>query len=437
MTTVGWVGLGKLGLPCALALSQSCATRVVGYDHAPHVAKALASGELPGSWYEHDLDRRLQLNARAGGVSVAGSVRDVVDATDELVFIAVQTPHPPGYAGDRPPVGPARDFDYGPLTQAFAEVVFAAADLRKHVTVVIVSTVSPGVTQQRLVDPLQEFHRGFVTVVYNPFLIALGSTIRDFLEPPVILMGAEDPVRDLAPLNRLYARSHPGSTAYVTRGFETTELLKLAYNTLVTQKIVWANAVTELAGRVGASAAEVLTGVRLINGDRDHVNRGLYPGLGDGGPCRPRDLVVLDQLANSHRLSANVWDVMTEARERQSLRLAEYVAQWRRRTGRDVWILGTAYKPESSLEVGSAALLLAYQLRELNVPVRTWDPFVNGTPGPPDMVVAPAVYVLGTPHAAFASLRLPRGSVVIDPFHGAVRLPGDVEVYAPGEFERA
>lgn len=140
---VGWLGLGRLGLPCALAIADHPDHEVVGYDIAPN---------LEPSWREPGVD---DLLARTDLV-IADAVEQVVTHAD-VVFVAVQTPHAPDYDGSRPAPEQRRDFSYTHLTEASRQVAAAARRLDKHVTLVVVSTVLPG-TMDRHIRPLLGDH---------------------------------------------------------------------------------------------------------------------------------------------------------------------------------------------------------------------------------------------------------------------------------------
>src|SRR5690242_21655047 len=119
MANVGWVGLGKLGAPCAAALQHYGEHVVHGYD---------LRGTDPGDYSWSDLKP----------VELVESIADAVKLTDEVVYVAVQTPHAPLYGGDRVTPEHLLDFEYAYLVNAVREVCLAARTQRKHVTVAVV-----------------------------------------------------------------------------------------------------------------------------------------------------------------------------------------------------------------------------------------------------------------------------------------------------------
>ncbi len=396
MTNIGWIGLGKLGLPCALVLAHH-GHRVTGYDVSDHPRKILEGVEpLP---QEKDLD----VLAAMAHIELAGSIGDLVVASD-VVFVAVQTPHAPAYGGERPVPQERRDFEYGYLIQAVRDVAAEAERQGKHVTVVVVSTVLPG-TFNRHLRPL--INR-WTTLVYNPFFIAMGTTIADFRAPEFVLIGA-DREDDWKPLAEIYRAVHARPIRAVS--IESAELAKVAYNTFISMKIVYANTVMEMCHKTGADC-DAVTEVLAAATQRVTSPAYLRGGMGDGGACHPRDLIAMSWLAERLDLSTDLMGYLACAREAQTRWLADLVQQWAQQTGLNVLVLGTAYKPESDLTAGSPALLLIGMLRARGLDVADHDPHVDGE----SIVTGAALYVIGCQHVAFRTVDYAPGSVVIDPF---------------------
>lgn len=396
---VGWVGLGKLGLPCAVAL-DAAGHDVVGFDVSEAPRRHLTERSVP--YREEGLDELL-----AGhGVKVASSIADVV-AHAEVVFVAVQTPHHPGFDGTKPAPAERRDFEYGHLISAVREVCAEANTQERPIVVVVVSTVLPG-TFARALRPLQSM---WARLVYNPFFIAMGTTVADFVRPEFVLVGNDGDDMPYLQLARVYAAVHDRPIRVVS--IESAELAKVAYNVFLSVKIVFANYIAEICHKTGADADEV-TGSLALATDRIVSPRYMTAGMGDGGGCHPRDLIALSWLAERLDLSHDLADDLMAAREAHSGWLASLVAEWHHLTGLPVVVLGRSYKPETNLTLGSPARLLEWQLtHEQRLEVEVWDPHVDDDQPP---LHIPSVFVVATRHDAFAGLLIPAGSVVVDPF---------------------
>ncbi len=398
---VGWIGLGRLGLTCALAMGKHGGHHIVGYDPSPRPQQIL-NGVVPPP-EEAGIEELLN-GAR---MTIAPSPADVVAASDGIVMVSVQTPHDPRYGGETPIVEEPVDFEYGYLTQAVRDIATAADEQGKQITVVVISTVLPGTTRAHLA-PLCGPN---VRLVYGPYFIAMSTTVQDFLRPEFVLLGSDHPeaIADVADLYRtIHDRPiHPVS-------IESAELTKVAYNCFISMKIVFANMVMEICQKTGADCDQVADGLALAT-DRITSPAYMRGGMGDSGACHPRDNQAMSWLAQRLDLSADLMGYVSQAREQQSAWLADLTEHWHRMSGLPISLLGKAYKPNVSLVNGSAGLLLASQLRDRGLNVEHHDPFVDGNIT--DEALTPAVYAITTKHDCFTEYGIPPGSVVIDP-HG-------------------
>ncbi|MFI6510114.1 NAD(P)-binding domain-containing protein [Streptosporangium sp. NPDC050855] len=397
---VGWIGLGKLGAPCAMALHHLAGHDVIGYDiDRARVERMFSEGGDQGEQGFADL-------IDSGPLKLAHTVAEVVAHAD-VVFVAVQTPHAPAYGGEAPAPYDRRDFEYGFLTQAVRDVCRAAAQQAKAITLVVVSTALPGTCNKHLRGLLN----AHVTLVYSPLFIAMGTTIADFLEPEFVLMGADRP-EHLTPVVEVYGQLH--DRPVFKTSIESAELIKVAYNTVISAKVVIGNTLMEICEKTGADCDQVIDALSLAT-ERVISPKYLRGGMGDGGACHPRDLIAMSWLAQRLELSYDLLGQMAYAREAQSGWLADLAERWADQTGLDIYILGEAYKPSSALTAGSPARLLAHQLRDRQRQVGLYDPFVEPKRHRP--LDKPHVYVIGTKHPQFVDYAFPAGSVVLDP-HG-------------------
>jgi UDPglucose 6-dehydrogenase len=418
MTTVGWVGLGKLGLPCALALERYGSNDVVGFDPDPRVAAILAGEVQPRNDEEGMADL-----LRDTHLKLQPSVADVVALADDVVFVSVQTPHGAEYGGEQPMPERTANFDYTHLVHAVDTICVAALDRDRPLTIAVVSTVLPGTMREHLLANLPEN----VSLMYNPFFIAMGTTVHDFLHPEFVLLGSE-PGTNLEPMVDLYADLLGGEVPVRLVSIETAELTKVAYNTFISLKIVFANTLMEICTVTGADVDDVVNTLGAAN--RRIISPAyLRGGMGDGGACHPRDNIAMSWLAQAARLSADPFEFVTRAREAQSGWLATFVTGWARSRDLPVVLLGKSYKPNSDLVYGSPALLLAHQLRQRGIEFTHLDHHVDEN----DILDAdaPALYVICTKHPEYARYPFAAGSVVIDP-HRYVQPQDDVKLVALG-----
>ena len=380
---VGFVGLGKLGLPVATCMAAR-GIEVYGYD--PHV-----------SAYPDDLSYEdgFDILAKQGRVNFCDL--DTVVATCDPIFVAVQTPHDPRYEGVTPLPAERVDFDYTYLRTAAAEIRCAAEERGVEPTVAVISTVLPGTMEREIIPVLAP-----LPLVYNPSFIAMGTTIRDFLNPEFVLLGGDNgEIREIH------------EACGVDRFYETTianaELIKVAYNTFISLKLAFANTLLEVCHKTGCDV-DAVTGA-LKRADRRLIS-GAYldGGMGDGGSCHPRDNSALSWLARELDLSYDIFEAAMLQRERQAEWLAGLLEGF---PDLPKGILGVSYKPSSRLTAGSHAILVRELLTRRGHEVAAYDPHVHpGGKIPP----GPRVWLVGCRHPEFADLTLPAGSVVIDPW---------------------
>lgn len=388
---IGFIGLGKLGLPCALAINEK-GHQVWGFDINPEVKDILENKVIP--YRERGADELLQNHSIN-----YGSVEDVVKNSD-IIFVPIQTPHEYIYEGCTRIPDKRDDFNYEALKNGIKTLSDAISNQDNSKIVIIISTVLPG-TIEREIFPIIENNEKFL-LGYNPYFIAMGTTIDDFLNPEFVLFGTnrEEIVETV---KEFYATIHD-KPVYNTK-IKNAELIKVSYNTFIGMKIVFSNTLMEMCHKVGANVDEVLGGLKLAN-NRIISTKYLSGGMGDGGGCHPRDNIAMSWLADKINLSHNFFEDIMEARENQTEFLANLILEHEG----PYYILGKTFKEETNLILGSPAILLGNMLKEKNVEFVHYDPFVDSEK--PNF--EKGTYFIATRHSEFKDFDFPKGSTVID-----------------------
>lgn len=410
--SIGFIGLGKLGLPCALAMSASTGKDIYGYDINKDVKKYLKNKSVP--YVEKDIDEYLN----KGNIIFQNSIKDVVINSD-IIFIAVQTPHDPEFEGTVPITDKRSDFNYSFLKDVISKVRDSLFEIDKKITLVIICTALPG-TIRREVAPILEKVKDKVNLLYNPYFIAMGTTIPDFLNPEFILIGKYDSSNDDI-LKDLYS-SFLKDIPIISTSVESAELAKVSYNTFIGMKIIFSNTLSEITEKVGGNVDEVIDVLSHAN-KRIISNSYMKAGMGDGGGCHPRDQIAMSWLAKKINLSSDLFEFIAKTRESQTEYYAKIISKYQQDTGLDVVILGEAYKKNVGLTVGSPSILLQHYLSLYNVDFEVIDPFVY-----PDkkMDKKIAIYFIATQHDVFKKIEIEDESIVIDPWGDA--LPANKKV---------
>jgi UDPglucose 6-dehydrogenase len=294
-------------------------------------------------------------------------------------------------------------------------------------TLVVISTVLPGTMRSDVIPELEPVLNR-IKFCYNPFFIAMGTTIADYLNPEFILLGELEP-GDGDEVIDLYAKVH---SAQVRRmQIESAELTKVAYNTFIGFKIVFANTLAEIVQKRGGNVDEVTQALssadnRLISG------KYLSAGMADGGGCHPRDQIAMSWLSQDAELSSDIFGFLAHARDAQTKRQAELLIQTSQKYQLPICLLGIAYKPDVNLSVGSPGLLLASFLKQKGVDYSVFDPYCLPDSSLPKL---PHVFFVSTNHTSFKSIDLPQGSVVVDPWKSGVTEKDHLIFVKPGRMK--
>ena len=394
---IGFLGLGKLGLPCALAI-ESQGHDVFGYDSNPTVQEYVQNKKIP---YKEEGVNQALINSNIKLVTLSELVK-----FSEIIFVGIQTPHHEKYEGVTELPQDRVDFDYTFLKNASIELSEEIKKQNLEKTVIIISTVLPG-TIAREIKPLLNNQ---VKLCYNPFFIAMGTTMHDYLNPEFVLFGVED--LDAAKKAEEFYKTIT-SVPFFKTSIQNAELIKVAYNTFIGMKIVFANVLMEICHKTGANVDEVTDALKLAN---DRLISGKYftGGMGDGGACHPRDNIALSWLSRKLNLSFDWFENIMLAREKQTEWLANLMEEY----DLPKVILGTSYKPESNLEIGSASLLLKNILEKRGHKVTKYDPYVDSDTADniKNRFKEPCIFLIGTKHHDFINFDFPEGSVIIDPW---------------------
>jgi UDPglucose 6-dehydrogenase len=310
---IGWVGLGKCGLPIAEEIGKI------------HDVLAI------------DLEFKHLDNAK-----YTANYSDLADT--EMVFVLVQTPHASHLDGSMPvDFDDLRDFDY----TAVESVLQSLSDIRYPNIVVISSTVSPGTTARLASDyPL-------LKLVYMPVMIHIGSVASDYINAPAYIIGATEP--DVASQVEEVLRTFVKSQTFLHLTYDEVELYKLMNNVYTSLKILFVNQITEIIekGEFNASSWNVMDALKT-DVKNFSTSRYLTPGSGNGGPCHPRDTIVLGWLADKLGLRSQFSSAIIKSREEQAATLAEYLASFKL----PITILGKSFKIGVDLETGSYGVLV-------------------------------------------------------------------------------
>ena len=349
--SVGFIGIGKLGMPCAEVMAQEY--DVTGYDIYPKKSTKITISE-----------------------TLEGAVQN-----KDIIFVAVQTPHEKIYDGSQPITHlENRDFDYTIVNKVLA-------DINQYVTqdqlVVLISTVLPGTTRREL-----RKHITNARFIYNPYLIAMGSVEWDMVNPEMLIIGTEDgsETGDARILTDFYAPLMENDPRIAIGTWDEAECIKVFYNTFISAKVGLVNMIQDVAMRQGNIDVDVVTKALADSNIRIMSPKYMTAGMGDAGPCHPRDNIALRYLAESLDLGYDIFDTIMYAREMQARNMAFFLLDQQKTTDLPIIIHGKAYKPDVDMTDGSYSTLIASYLEQEGAEYFYSDPLTgdevpNGTSG--------------------------------------------------------
>jgi UDPglucose 6-dehydrogenase len=397
-TRASVIGLGKLGSPLAACLAAK-GLQVVGVDADSQKVEAIRQGHAPV--FEPHLDE--MISSGASRLRATSSVAEAV-AQSEITFIVVATPSEPGGG-----------FSLRFVIPVCEEIGRAIAAKNSYHVVVLVSTVMPGTTGGPVLQALERSsgkHAGRdFGLCYGPEFIALGSVVRDFLNPDFVLIGESD-ARAGKVLEAIYLRVCETQPAVARMNFVNAELTKLSVNTYVTTKISFANMLARICERLPGCDVDVVT--RALGLDTRIGGKYLKGAVSYGGPCFPRDNLALLALAEALGAPAEIAQVTHRFNSTQIPWLAGLVCS--QSAHGTIGILGLTYKPNTDVVEESVGLLLARELVSRGVDVLVYDPegarngakalgeAVRLAASGRECIAASETVVLATPWAEFVAI---------------------------------
>jgi UDPglucose 6-dehydrogenase len=338
---IGIVGLGWVGLVTAACFAE-LGHRVIGREILAEKVEALRSGSLP--FHEPGLaeliDRnrdRLEFTAELGPLRAA-----------RLAFVCVGTP--PTHSGD------------ADLTAVYAAAEQLAGD--EGPALVMKSTVPVGTGRQ-----INRRYPG-TSYVSCPEFLREGTAVDDFIHPDRVVIGA-DP-GDEAAAEAVAAIYEPIDAPVVRTDVASAEMVKLASNAFLATKISFINEIANVCEEVGADVTEVARGM----GMDDRIGpKFLRAGAGYSGSCLPKDVTGLKQLAGNSGYHFQLLTSVIEVNELQKRRLVGKLEKHLGSlVGKEIALLGLAFKPDTDDMREAASLVLAARLQSEGATVRGYDP---------------------------------------------------------------
>jgi UDPglucose 6-dehydrogenase len=347
------IGTGYVGLVTGTCLAES-GNEVVGIDKDAEKIGVLESGRLP--IYEPGLLELVQRNRREGRLRFTTDLAQGIGPA-QLVFIAVGTP---------------QGVDGSPnLTNLWA-VADAIADHAKDSKLIVVKSTVPVGTNRQLAKRMKQRSSHDLQVASNPEFLKEGAAVDDFMRPDRVVVGVQTP-EAAEVLRELYAPFLRTERPFLVMSLESAEMTKYVANAMLATKISFINEMANLCERLGADINEVRRG---IGHDARIGFQFLFPGVGYGGSCFPKDVSALIAMGQQVESPVKLLQAVDQVNEAQKHVLFGKIRQYfgQELGGRTLGVWGLAFKPRTDDTREAPALVLVEELLAAGVSLRVHDP---------------------------------------------------------------
>ncbi|MCX6200334.1 MAG: UDP-glucose/GDP-mannose dehydrogenase family protein [Bacteroidetes bacterium] len=347
------VGTGYVGLVTGTCFAET-GNEVVCVDVNAEKVKSLLAGVIP--IYEPDLDILFERNTKAGRLKFTTNLAEGIEGA-KIIFLALPTP--PGEDG-------SADLKY---------VLGVAEDLGKiikeYVVVVNKSTVPVG-TADKVRDRIAPNAKVPFDVVSNPEFLREGVAVEDFMKPERVVVGTKSE-RAKKLMEELYEPFVRQGNPVLFMDERSAEVSKYAANAFLATKISFMNEIANLCELVGADVDNVRKG---IGTDSRIGKRFLFPGVGYGGSCFPKDVQALYHTAKQYDYNFQILDAVMNVNQLQRENFFQTISNHFKGDlkGKTIAVWGLAFKPNTDDIREAPALYLIEKFLEAGAEVRAYDP---------------------------------------------------------------
>jgi len=347
------VGVGYVGLVTAACLAET-GNNVVCVDNNADKIAGLKDGAVP--IYEPGLTEMVKHNEKLGRLHFTTDLKYGVD-NSLIIFLGVGTPSAPDGSAD--------------ISAVLSVTADIAENLNDYRIIVTKSTVPIG-THKKITDIIKSRTETPFDYVSNPEFLRESSAIDDFMRPERIIIGTTNPaVKEI--MKQLYDPFMRKSKRILFMDIVSAELAKYAANAMLATRVSFMNEISALCERIGADVEQVRQGV----GSDSRIGPSfLFPGVGFGGSCLPKDVRALihtgDEYGIEMKIIRSVQQVNINQQERFAKRIKDYFAGRESKTTLAVW--GLAFKAKTDDVRESPAIYCIKKFLDWGMKVKAYDP---------------------------------------------------------------
>ena len=352
------VGTGYVGLVTGTCFAE-IGVNVICVDTNSEKIEALNQGVIP--IYENGLEDMVHRNTKAGRLQFTTSLESCLDEAD-VIFSAVGTPPDEDGSAD--------------LSYVLEVARTIGRNMKKYVLVVTKSTVPVGTAKKVRTAIQEELDKRGIQIEFdvasNPEFLKEGNAVADFMSPDRVVVGVEsERAKEL--MSKLYKPFLLNNFRVIFMDIPSAEMTKYAANSMLATRISFMNDIANLCELVGADVNMVRSG---IGSDTRIGRKFLYPGIGYGGSCFPKDVKALIKTAEQNGYQMRVLQAVEEVNEQQKSILFEklqrhFCSDLHNKT---IALWGLAFKPETDDMREAPSLILINKLLNIGCKVRVSAP---------------------------------------------------------------
>ncbi len=352
------VGTGYVGLVTGTCFAET-GNNVICVDIDAKKVERLRGGEVP--IFEPGLELLFDRNTKEGRLHFTTNLKEAVDAS-QIIFLALPTP--PGADG-------SADLRF---------IMGVAEDLSKIITeykvIVDKSTVPVGTAEKVHAVLVKNLDKSLFDVVSNPEFLREGVAVDDFLKPDRVVIGtsSEKAKKVMQKLYEPFVRQ--GNPIYFMDE-RSAEMTKYAANSYLATRISFMNEIANLCEKVGANVDSVRMG---MGSDSRIGKRFLFPGIGYGGSCFPKDVQALEKTAKEYGYDFKILESVMAVNDLQKTVLTQKIKKFYNNdlAGKTIAVWGLAFKPNTDDIREAPALVIIDELLEMGAKVKAFDPEAMG-----------------------------------------------------------
>ena len=347
------IGTGYVGLVAGACLADM-GNNVICVDNNEDKLKKLENGIIP--IYEPGLEELVKSNVSENRLRFTSNI-DIAVKESEVCFIAVGTPQGEDGSAD--------------LQYVLGVAKEIAKAMNGYKVIVDKSTVPVG-TAKQVTELIKQYTKYDFDVVSNPEFLKQGNAVDDFLSPDRVVIGSNSE-KATAIMQEIYAPFFRTGNRVIVMDVESAEMTKYASNSFLATKISFMNEIAQLCEKVGANAEMVRVGMST---DSRIGNKFLFPGLGYGGSCFPKDVKALIKTGVDNGVDMNI---IKSADETNKLQRKLFIDKIVSRFGENlsdktfaVW--GLAFKPKTDDMREAPAITIINELLNRGAKIQAYDP---------------------------------------------------------------